>query len=53
MTDKTNNIKDSSPFYRVPEVSMILMNGQDVLCQSGDTEDYIIGGSNFDDDDWV
>ena len=35
MIDKTNNTMDISLCYRSPEVNVITVHAQEVLCQSG------------------
>lgn len=35
MIDKTNNTKDIRLCYRSPEISVINVHAQEVLCQSG------------------
>ena len=40
MTDKTNSAKDICLCYRSPEVNVIEVNVQSVLCQSGNQNMY-------------
>lgn len=44
--------KDLLTAYKAPRAKVIELNVQGVLCQSGGTEKFGMGGYSYDDDDW-
>ena len=45
-------IIDSKKTYKAPRAEVIEVNMQNVLCQSGDTEKFILGDNRYDESEW-